>query len=155
MRALAGPAMLAVIIGGFFLTRQCAAEKTPPREFTALEFEGVDETGSCYSLSTVLVAHRAFDKPTVTWESPGEGTWKLKMESVAQGYAGPEHLYRTLTFEKAGDKVRLVSVDASKNQPDTIDANIDDLLDSPNALRSTPVDRCGKNGGAGYKYKPR
>ena len=155
MRALAGPAMLAVMVGGFFLTKQCSAEKTPPREFTALELAGVDGSGSCYSLSTVLVAHLVTNKPTVTWESPREGAWKVNLQTVVQGYGGPEHLFRKLTFEQADDKVRLVSVDASKNQPDTIDANLDDLLDAPNALRSTPVDRCGKSGGTGYRYKPR
>jgi hypothetical protein len=155
MRALAGPAMLAVIVGGFFITRQCSADKLPPREFTALEFAGPDLTGSCYSLSTILVANRAVTSSTSTWETPRDGTWKLKLEAVVQGYGGPQHQFRTLTFEQSGEQVRLVSVDASKDQPDTIAANIDDLLDAANSLRSTPVDRCGKNGGTGYLYKAR
>jgi hypothetical protein len=155
MRALAGPAMLAVIVGGFFITKQCSADKVPPREFTALEFAGPDLTGACYSLSTVLVASIASNRWTSSWESPREGTWKLKLESVVQGYGGPEHLFRTLTFEQSGDQVRLVSVDASRNQPATIASNIDDLLEAPNSLRSTPVDRCGKNGGTGYHYQAR
>jgi hypothetical protein len=155
MRALAGPAMLAVIVGGFFITKQCSADKLPPREFTALELAGPDLTGTCYSLSTILVAHVASNRPTTSWESPREGTWKLKLESVVQGYGGPEHLFRTLTFEQSGDQARLVSVDASKNQPATIASNIDDLLEAPNSLGSTPVDRCGKNGGTGYRYRAR
>jgi hypothetical protein len=157
MRALAGPAMLAVMVGGFFLVRQCSAEKLPPREFTALEFAGADDpqVGSCYSLSTMIVANLVTNKPTTSWESPREGTWKFKIESVVQGYSGPVHSFRTLTFEQSGDLVRLVSVDASKDQPQTLKANIDDLLDAPNSLRSTPVDRCAKNGGTGYRYKAR
>ena len=153
MRALAGPAMLAVIVGGFFLTRQCSADKLPPRDFTAREFTGVDESGSCYSLSTILAANRVMGTSTSTWHSPREGTWTLKLESVVQGYGGPEHLYRTLTFEQSDDRVRLVAVDASKNQPNTLQANIDELLDAPTSLGSTPVDRCGKDGGTGYRYK--
>jgi hypothetical protein len=157
MRALAGPAMLAVMVCGFFFAKQCSADKLPPREFTALEFAGADDpqVGSCYSLSTMLVANHVTGGSTPSWESPREGTWKLKLESVVQGYSGPMHSFRTLTFEQSGDLVRLVSVDASKDQPDTLKANIDDLLDAPNSLRSTPVDRCGKNGGSGYLYKTR
>jgi hypothetical protein len=155
MRALAGPAMLAVIVVGFLISTQCSGDKLPSREFTALEFAGPDLTGSCYSLSTILVAHGVSNASTRTWESPREGTWKLKLESVVQGYGGPEHLFRTLTFEQSGDQVRLVSVDASRNQPATIASNIDDLIEAPNSLRSTPVDRCGKNGGTGYRYKAR
>jgi hypothetical protein len=155
MRALAGPAMLAVMVGGFFIAKQCSAEKLPPRDFTAREFTAADESGTCYSLSTILAANLVASTSTSTWESPRDGTWKLKLESVVQGYGGPERLFRTLTFEQSGDRVRLVSVDASKNQPDTIQTNIDDLLDAPTSMRSTPVDRCGKDGGAGYRYKPR
>ena len=155
MRALAGPAMLAVMVGGFLIARQCSADKLPPRDFTARELTGVDESGSCYSLSTILAANRVVSASTSTWDSPRDGTWRLKLESVVQGYGGPQHLFRTLTFEQSGDRVRLVSVDASKHQPDTIQSNIDDLLDAPTSLKSTPVDRCGKNGGTGYRYKPR
>jgi hypothetical protein len=157
MRALAGPAMLAIMVGGFFISRQFSADKLPPREFTALEFAGADDpqVGSCYSLSTMLVANRVTGTSTASWESPREGTWKLKLESVVQGYSGPVHTFRTLTFEQSGDLVRLVSVDASKDQPNTLRANIDDLLDAPNSMRSTPVDRCGRNGGTGYLYKAR
>jgi hypothetical protein len=155
VRALAGPAMLAVMVGGFLITKQCSADKLPPREFTALELTGADGSGSCYSLSTILVANQAVNASTSTWESPSEGTWKLKLEAVVQGYGGPEHIFRTLTFAQSGERVRLTSVDASKNQPNTILATIDDLLDAPHSLRSTPVDRCGKNGGTGYLYKIR
>lgn len=155
MRALAGPAMLAVMVGGFLIAKQCSADKLPPRDFTALEFAGADLTGSCYSLSTILTANRVISAATSSWESPREGTWKLKLEAVVQGYAGPELMSRTLTFQQSNDQIRLVSVDASKNQPDTIESNIDELLSAPNSLRSTPVDRCGKNGGTGYLYKAR
>lgn len=155
MRALAGPAMLAVMACGFLITKQCSADKLPPRDFIEREFAAGDESGSCYSLSTILAANRVVSASTSTWDSPRNGTWRLKLESVIQGYGGPEHLFRTLTFEQSGDRVRLVSVDASKNQPDTIQSNVDDLLDAPTALSSTPVDRCGKNGGTGYRFKAR
>ena len=155
MRALAGPAMLAVIVGGFFITKQCSAEKIPPRDFTALEFTGVDESG------TMLFAeydprrqspHERIDehvgiaaRRNVAAEARigGAGIWRPPAPV-------PHVDVRAVRRARASRLGRRVEEPAN-----TIQSNIDDLLDAPTSLRSTPVDRCGKNGGAGYRYKPR
>jgi hypothetical protein len=157
MKAIASVAMMLVVYGGFLWVRGTSSEKTPSREFAELELAGADadHTGSCYSLSTVLVANGIFGKAPRTW-IPGsnQNLWTLSLESIQQGYAGPVHDYQKYTFEKMGEQVRLVSVDVAKGRPADLKSNIDDLLNSPNALGSTPVDRCLKEGGTGYLYQP-
>ena len=104
MRALAGPAMLLVMVGGYLIYHLSSKEDAPSREFTNLEFAGADEdhTGSCYSLDTVLFASRAFNKAARTWTSPREDTWTLTLDDVVQGYAGPQSIFQKFTFEKQG-----------------------------------------------------
>jgi hypothetical protein len=154
MKALAGPAMLLVIVLGFLASRGCADEKAPSHEFVELELAGADpdHTGTCYSLSTVLIANGVFGGALRTWVAPRKGAWTLGVENVQQGYNGPVHQFQRLTFEKVGGQVRLVAVEASPGFPTDLKKNIDNLLESPNARRSTPVDRCLKNGGSGYLY---
>ena len=59
MKALAGPAMLLVIVGGFTIYKATSKDAVPSRDFTELELAADDEdhTGTCYSLSTVLIAN--------------------------------------------------------------------------------------------------
>lgn len=154
MRSLAGPAMLLVLFGGFAVYRGCASEDHPSRSFLDLEFAGADaaRSGSCYSLETVLFTHRMFSKATRTWSSPRKDAWMLTLDEVTQGYNGPAHAFQKLTFEKFGDQVRLVDVEASKGLPTDVAQNVDALLDAPNDMSSTAVDRCAKDGGTGYKY---
>ena len=157
MKALAGPAMLLVVVGGFFLYRTLGADQTPSRQFAELEFAGADEavTGSCYSLTTVLVANGIYGRAPRTW-APGESSnqWILTLESVEQGFNGPVHDFQKFTFEKLGEKVRLISVDVSKGRAPDLKHNIDMLLEAPNDRHSTPVDRC-LHGGTGYHYDPK
>ena len=157
MRALAGPAMLLVMVGGFLVHRYLSKEEASPRDFTELEFAGADadHTGSCYSLSTVLIANRATNGAARTWTKPRDGAWTLMLDAVAQGYAGPVRIFQKFTFEKDGEQVRLVDVEAAKGMKTGIKENVDELLEMPNSLHSTPVDRCQSPGAAGYLFVPR
>lgn len=157
MRALAGPAMLLVVFGGLALYRGLAKEDAPSKRFVELEFAGADaaHTGSCYSLSTVLIANGVFGRAPRTWTAAGKDTWTLGLESVAQGYGGPVHQFQNFTFEKAGDQVRLTAVDASKDRTTDVAKNVDLLLEAPHERRSTPIARCLEAGATGYLYEPR
>jgi hypothetical protein len=132
-------------------------EEAPSRDFLELEFAGADaaHSGSCYSLSTVLIANGVFGGTTRTWTAAGDDTWTLGLETVAQSYNGPVHEFQNLTFEQVDKLVRLTGVDASKGRPTDVNRNIDMLLEAPNARHSTPVDRCLAAGATGYAYKAR
>jgi hypothetical protein len=158
MRALAGPAMLLVVVGGFLINRHLHKAEVPSREFTELELaaEDQDHTGTCYSLSTVLVANGIFGNVLRTWTAPdNEHKWTLALETVEQAHNGPVHRYQNFTFEKFGKQVRLVTVDASEGFPREVAANVDRLLEAPHSRKSTPVDRCLNDGGTGYQYPPK
>jgi hypothetical protein len=154
MRALAGPAMILVMAGVYLIHHLTSKEDAPSREFTELEFAGADyqHTGSCYSLSTVLVVNRFFSGAVRSWSSPREDAWTLALDSIVQGNGGPTQISRKFTFEKDGDQVRLASVEASEKLPTDLKTNVDVLLESPRALRSTPVERCQKEGATGYLF---
>jgi len=160
MRALAGPAMLLVIVGGFTIYKSVSKADGPSRNFTELELAAndADHSGTCYALSTVLIANGLFGNAARTWTAPdgeNENKWKLELENVIQGYNGPEREFQHFTFEKFGEQVRLVAVDASKGRPTEVDWNIDQLISAAHARRSTPVDRCARDGGTGYQYPPK
>lgn len=155
MKAFAGPAMLLVMVGGYLIHRGCSDEKSPPRSFTEAEFAGAGaQNGSCYALSTVLIANGVFGNVPRTWTSPRDQVWTLALEKVADRGSGPVRLFQNYTFERVGDQVKLAGVEASEGFPTDLQANIDDLLVAPNMRRSTPVDRCA-NGGTGYRFTPR
>jgi hypothetical protein len=149
--------MLLVLVTGFAIHRYLSMEDTPSRDFTELEFAGADEdqSGSCYSLGTVLVVNRASNGGARTWTRSDDGAWTLLVDNVSQGYGGPVRLYQKYTFARFGDRVRLVSVDGSKGMNMTIKHNVDALLEMPNSLHSTPIDRCLKPGATGYQFAPR
>jgi hypothetical protein len=157
MRALAGPAMLLVLVGGYAIYRSSSPEDVPSHDFLETEFAGADagRSGSCYSLSSVLIANGVFGSKTRTWTPAGDGVWKLGLETVNQSYNGPVHEFQNFTFEKSGGQVHLKSVEASPGTPTDVAKNIDMLLDAPNAFHSTPVERCAGSGATGYRYKPR
>jgi hypothetical protein len=157
MRALAGPAMLLVLVGGFAIYRGLSKEAAPSRDFLELEFGGPDagQMGSCYSLSTMLIANGVFGGTTRTWTAAGDDAWTLGLETVSQSYNGPVHEFQNFTFEKAGKQVRLKSVEVSQGRPTDVTKNINLLLDAPNTRHSTPVERCAEAGATGYLYKPR
>jgi hypothetical protein len=159
MRALAGPAMLLVMVGGFATYKFMGKEATPSRAFTDLELAAgdADHTGTCYALSTVLVANGVFGNAVRSWSAPekkNDDKWMLTVESVHQDYRGPVAQFQKFTFVRGGDQVRLDSVDASKGLPTGVAANIDRLLEAPHGLKSTPVDRCLKDGATGYQFPP-
>lgn len=160
MRALAGPAMLLVIVGGFTIYKAVSKEDGPSRKFLELELAAHDEdrAGTCYSLSTVLIASGVIGNDARTWTAPdtdNENKWALELENVVQGFNGPTRVFQKFTFEKSGEQVRLVSVDATEGMPTDIGQNVDQLIAGAHARRSTPVDRCLKDGGTGYRYPPR
>lgn len=152
MRAIAGPAMLLLIVLAFTAYRMMHKPDSPPREFTDLELSLPGEDGSCYSLSTVFIANGVFGKTPRTWKSTGDDAWQLTVERVVQNYNGPARDYSTWSFEKHGKAVELVKVDASAGNPQDPRASLDDLLSAPNALHSTPVERCQDAGATGYKF---
>lgn len=157
MRALAGPVMLLVVIGGFGLHRALSKPTTPPRDFMDLELVGADDaqTGSCYSLSTVLVASTAFMDVTRSWETGEDDAWTLTLEMLRNEGRGPVHIYKKYRFEQRGDRVHLIKVDASEGLATGIGANIDELLQGPHGRKSTPVERCAGPDAAGYQFKPK
>ena len=81
MRALAGPAMLLVIVGGFLTVRYMTRDDGPSRDFTELEF-----ADSCYSLSTVLIANRFLSGASRTWTAPRDDAWTLKLDDIVSGH---------------------------------------------------------------------
>jgi hypothetical protein len=159
MKALAGPAMILVMVGGFMIYRATHSSDTPSLKFTELELaaDDADHTGTCYALSTVLVANGIFGNALRTWNAPEKGNkdkWTLVIENVIEGPNGPVHVFQNFTFEKSGEQLRLVKVEASEGYPTEIGVNIDRLLEAPHARHSTPVDRCAKDGGIGYQFPP-
>jgi len=150
MRALAGPAMLLVIVGGFLTVRFMSREEGPSRDFTELEF-----ADSCYSLSTVLISNRFLSGASRTWNAPRDDAWTLKLDDIVQGPGGPTRIYQKFTFEKDGAQVRLVSMEASEGLDTDLAHNLDTLLEVPNERHSTPVDRCQEPGATGYHFVPR
>jgi hypothetical protein len=157
MRALAGPAMMLVMTIGFVAYRMSSKEEAPSRDFLELEFAGADaeHTGSCYSLSTVLIANRFGGGEARTWTTTREEEWTLLLDDVVQGNGGPVRDYQKFTFEKHGALVRLVAVETSPNRDSDLHRNIDELVDGPKALGSTPVDRCLDPSATGYRFVPR
>ena len=158
MKALAGPAMLLVLVGGFAVYRLGAKEDAPSREFTGLELAADEVGGTCYALDTVLVSNGAFGKAVRTWSAPDEDNedkWTLLVEGVIQGRNGPERLFQKFTFERADRQVKLVEVEASEGLPSGVIDNIDRLLEAPHAFKATPVDRCLAADATGYGYEPK
>ena len=150
MRALAGPAMLLVMVGGFLTVRYMTREEGPSRDFTELEF-----ADSCYSLSTVLVANRFLSGASRTWTAPRDDAWTLKLDDIVAGRGGPVRMFQKFTFEKYGDQVRLVAMEASEGLETGLAHNVDALLELPNERHSTPVDRCQEPGATGYHFVPK
>ena len=150
MRALAGPAMLLVIAGGFLAVRYTTREDGPSRAFTELEF-----ADSCYSLSTVLIANRFLSGASRTWTVPREDAWALKLDDIVQGNGGPIRMFQKFTFEKYGDQVRLVAMEVSEGLDTDVAHNVDTLLEAPNERHSTPVERCEQSGATGYHFVAR
>lgn len=158
MRALAGPAMLLVIVGGFALHRVFSAPESPPRSFLDREVAApqndADHAGTCFALGTVIIAHTMFRSASLDWKPAHENAWTLAIEEMVQSDRGPLHDYQKLTFEERGDLVALVGVDASKGHETGVAATLDEMLLAAND-RSTPVDRCLEPGATGYGYRPR
>jgi hypothetical protein len=155
MKGIAGPVMMLVMVLGFFAHRALSDRDSPPRSFLELELAGADRdhTGSCYALSTVLVANGWWGDVPHHWESKHEDVWTFVVEDVHQGYNGPTHEFRKLTFEKRDGKARLMFFDASKGIDTDLEDNLDKLLQAPNTRGSTPVDRCLAPGATGYRFE--
>lgn len=152
--------MLLVIVGGFALYRGMQKPEGPPREFLDREFAGADSdrTGSCYSLSTVLIANGAFSNATREWEHAGakdEERWLLAIDDLVQGAGSPAHVFQRYTFQRKGDTVHLVAVEVSEGQSKKIKDHVDALLEAPNDIHSTPVERCEDAAAIGYAFKRR
>jgi hypothetical protein len=146
--------MLLVIVLSVVVYKGCAGADTPSREFTGAELAGPgpDHEGTCYGLSTVLVANGLYGSVPRTWAAPRDGAWTLGLERMSQAAGGPVREFQNFTFEQHGDTVRLVAVEASPGFPQDVPAAIDELLRVPNVRGSTPVDRCLAAGASGYRF---
>ncbi|HTU67905.1 MAG TPA: hypothetical protein VMF52_18295 [Steroidobacteraceae bacterium] len=155
MRAIAGPAMLLVVVLSFTGYKLLRKPDSPPRSFTDLELAGPapDDAATCYALSTVLVANGVFGNVPRTWTAAGKDEWTLTIERVIDGRNGPERDYVAWTFEKHGATVRLTKAEGAPGRPQTVPAALDELLIAPNARHSTPVERCVPPGATGYLFK--
>jgi hypothetical protein len=152
MRALAGPAVALTIAIGLLVVRAHSKNDAPPREFTELEASLAGEDGSCYSLSTILIANRLFGSTLRTWKKVGDDAWEITLEAVVAGRGGPTRQYWSGTFEKRGSTAVLVKVESSPgNSPDPV-SSLDGLLVEPNGMHSTPVARCTGAGATGYHF---
>lgn len=153
MRALAGPAMLLVLVGGIGIHRLTSSPESPPRKFLDLELAGADaeRTGTCYSLSTVIVANLIFSDAVTEWTPAGDDAWTLSLQVLMQGSGGPEHLFHRYTFREDGEQVRLTHVESSEEMGNAVNDNLDALLSAPIGRRSTRVDRCLEAGAARYR----
>lgn len=149
--------MLLVMAGSILAYRMMSKEDGPPRDFVELELAGADhaDTGSCYSLSTVLVANFTSADATRTWSTAREGQWAFALDRIAEGRGGPVRVLLKYTFEKRDGLVHLVSVEVPEDMNGDLAKNLDELLETPNARHSTPVERCEKPGATGYRYRPR
>jgi hypothetical protein len=159
VKSLGSTALLLVVVLGLVIYKATSNEPAPSRDFIELELaaDDPDHTGTCYSLSTVLIANGVFGDATRTWSMPDPhdaGRWMLRVENVRQQFNGPVREFQDFTFQKVGEQVQLVAVDASAGLPTALAENIDRLLVAPHARRSTPMDRCGKDGAAGYRFTP-
>lgn len=160
MKALAGPAMLLVMVGGFAAYKLMGAQDTPSHAFTDLELAAADSehTGTCYALSTILIANGVNRTAVRTWSKPDkddDDEWRLMLEDVAQGPNGPVRVFQQFTFTRHGQQLWLTDVDASEGTSTDLARNIDRLLDGPHGMRSTPVDRCNAAGARGYQFPPK
>jgi hypothetical protein len=158
MRALAGPAMLLAIVGGFALHRAFSEPEAPPRSFLDLELAAPQTAeghrGTCFSLSTVIIANTRLRSLTVDWRPAHDDAWRLALEEIVQGERGPVHVYQRYTFQQRDELVELVDAEVSEGIDPDLTANLDALLEAPNE-RATPVDRCLEPGAVGYKFKAR
>ena len=124
----------------------------------AHDFPIVDKTGVTFvyrgEATQVLLRCFIHGLPTAQnlERAPGTDLWLLRIENVVQGPNGPVREFRDFTFQKYGQQVRLVAVDASAGYPTDVAENIDRLLQAPHGRRSTPVDRCLEDGGTGYRF---
>jgi hypothetical protein len=153
VRAFAGPALLLTVAVGFLAYRAASTDDTPSRKFTDLELSLPGEEGSCYSLSTTFIANGIFGKAPRTWKPAGDDAWQLTVERVIQGYNGPAREFSSWTFEKHGQAVELVKVEASPGMPQDPAASLAELLKAPNTIHSTPVERCLAPGATGYRFE--
>jgi len=151
--------MLLIVFGGLAAYRLAGKDDAPSRAWTELELAAADSahTGTCYSLSTVLIANGANRNVVRTWSRTHEDNdddWTLMLEDVAQGPNGPVRVFQEFTFERHGQQLWLISVEASEGISESLAHNIDGLLDGPHGMRSTPVDRCRAAGATGYLFPP-
>jgi hypothetical protein len=160
MRAFAGPAMLLVMFGALAAYRLAGSSDSPARSFTELELAAADSehTGTCYALSTVLIANGVNGNTVRTWSRPdkkNDDEWQLMLEDVVQGSNGPVHVFQKFRFARHGEQLWLTGVDASEGIDTDVAHNIDRMLEGPHGMNSTPVDRCRGSGARGYKFSPK
>ena len=152
--------MLLMVFGGLAAYRLASSDDAPARTWTELELAADDaaHTGTCYSLSTVLIANGANRNVARTWsraDEDNDDTWTLTLEDVVQGNNGPVRVFQEFTFERHGQQLWLTAVDASEGISTRISQSIDRLLDGAHGMRSTPVDRCRAAGATGYLFPPK
>jgi hypothetical protein len=155
MKFLPGLVVAVLIVFAIVWSRSCGqTEDAPPREFTELELGAADAeaTGTCYSLSTVLIANvYSGPRPVITWTRVSDTVWKRRYEGVHDANSGLQGAWWIEhTFEQRDPKVVLTGYESSDAREYTSQQVLDSLLEAPIERRSTQVDRC-INGGTGYR----
>jgi hypothetical protein len=155
VKFLPGLVVAVLMVLAIVWSRSCGqTEDAPPREFTELELDAADAeaTGTCYSLSTVLIANTySGPRPVITWTKVSDSVWKRRGEGLNDANSGVQGAWWIEhTFERRDDRVILTDYESSDAREYTAQQVIDALLEAPIERRSTKVDRC-INGGTGYK----
>jgi hypothetical protein len=156
MRFVPGMVVGLVFALAFVLYRTFGdTEAAPPRDFLELELAAADDqhTGTCYSLSTVLIANTVgYSNATISWHRVDRDTWTRRNEELLQSYAGPTVQWQSFTFKRENEQIVPIAHDAAPDPVPPLDVAIDRLLEAPIARRSTRIDRCLK-GEVGYTPK--
>jgi hypothetical protein len=67
--------------------------------------EDADKTGTCYSLDVMVTANYGLRRDIIaSWKELAGDPWQFKAEAVATGPAGPEHVWKSMTFGHYGDR---------------------------------------------------
>jgi hypothetical protein len=156
MRFVPGTVLASVIVLAFLAYRLFGATDTaPPRDFLELELLAADNehTGTCYSLSTVLIANTiGYSNATVSWHRVVPDTWTRRSEEMVQSTRGPTHVWQSITFRRENERILPVAHDSAPDPGPTLVDAIDQLLHAPIERGSTRVQRC-LAGGASYTPK--
>jgi hypothetical protein len=154
MRFIPGTVLAIVTALAFLAFRLFGSnETTPPRDLLELELTAADRehTGTCYSLSTVLIANTVgYSNATVSWHQVDSDTWTRRSEEMVQSTRGPTHIWQSITFQREQARIAPIAHDSAPEPVPPLGMAIDRLLQAPIERGSTRIQRC-LDGGTGYQ----